>query len=415
MIPASHVFDQSTMAAQLTYDPVVADYRAFFSSLDWSVVERWEAQRSSRGRPAHPEVAFLTGFSIRIRQNLIYTTQLRDFLVKHPLLVIELGFHLVLDFTQPYGFDVEQTLPTRYWLGEKLHKLDRGLPQDLLAGTVHALQEEIPGLGEVVSFDVKHIYAWVQENNERAYVKDRYDKTKRLAGDPDCRLGVKSSTNKELPAGSTEENKELLWGYGSGVAAAPTPDYGDVVLAEYTQPFNEGDITYFRPLHRQAVHALNQYPTHLAADAAYDAQVASTMLPFVTVASLLSRSMLTPRPLLIPMACPSVPSACACTPLSATLIPMVILLNAIAARFSSPQPLARPAIMSSSRKARAVQRTSTTNLGAAPVFSWIAPARSSTPFITSAPLVSASIARPKNSASSAPKSEMVDPSPTSIP
>ncbi len=271
MIPASHVFDQSTMAAQLTYDPVVADYRAFFSSLDWSVVERWEAQRSSRGRPAHPEAAYLKAFLIRIRQNFIYTTQLRDFLVKHPLLVIELGFHLVLDFTQPYGFDVEQTLPTRYWLGEKLQKLDRGLLQDLLAGTVHALQEEIPGLGEVVSFDVKHIYAWVQENNERAYVKDRYDKTKRLAGDPDCRLGVKRSTNKELPDGSTEEKKELLWGYGSGVAAATTPDYGDVVLAEYTQPFNEGDITYFRPLHRQTVVALNQYPTHLAADAAYDA------------------------------------------------------------------------------------------------------------------------------------------------
>jgi hypothetical protein len=72
--------------------------------------------------------------------------------------VIELGFHLVLDFTQPYGFDVEQTLPTRFWLGEKLRQLDRGLLTDLLAGTVHALQDEIPGLGEVVSFDVKHLY-----------------------------------------------------------------------------------------------------------------------------------------------------------------------------------------------------------------------------------------------------------------
>ncbi len=51
------------------------------------------------------------------------------------------------------------------------------------------------------------------------------------------------------------EKKELIWGYGTGVAAATTPDYGDVVLGEYTQPFNEGDITFFRPLYHQAVAA----------------------------------------------------------------------------------------------------------------------------------------------------------------
>lgn len=259
------------MAAQLACDPVVADYRAFFSSLDWSIVEQWDADHHRRGRPGNSTSTYLKAFLVRINEGLIYTKQLRAFLVKHPLLVIDLGFHLVLDFTQPYGFDIEQTLPCRYWFGEKLRSLDRGLLTDLLAGTVHALQEEIPGLGEVVSFDVKHLYAWVKENNKRVYVKDRYDKTQRLIGDPNCKLGVKRSTNKELPDGSTEEEKEMLWGYGSGVAAATTPDYGDVVLAEYTQPFNEGDVTYFRPLYRQAVVALNQFPTHLAADAAYDA------------------------------------------------------------------------------------------------------------------------------------------------
>jgi hypothetical protein len=38
--------------------------------------------------------------------------------------------------------------------------------------------------------------------------------------------------------------KEYLWGYGSGVAAAIIPPYGDVVLVEFTQPFNEDDVTY---------------------------------------------------------------------------------------------------------------------------------------------------------------------------
>lgn len=187
------------------------------------------------------------------------------------MLVIELGFPLVLDFTQPYGFDVQRTLPCRYWFGEKLRKLDRGLLQDWLAATVQALQAEIPGLGEVVSFDVKHIDAWLQENNERAYVTERYDTTKRLAGDSDCKLGVTRSTHQELPDGSTKEKKELIWGSGSGVAAATTADQGDLVLAEDTQPFNAGDVTYFRPLSQQAVVSLNQFPTHLTADAAFDA------------------------------------------------------------------------------------------------------------------------------------------------
>ncbi len=237
MIPSSHFFDQSTMTQLLEHDPVVGGYRALFCLFDWSLVQQWQERRSSRGRPAHPESAYLKAFLVRINEGLSYTSQLRDFLVKHPLLVIELGFRLELDPTAPYGFDVQRTLPCRYWLSEKLRRFDRALLQDLLAATVTALQAEIPGLGETVAFDVKHLYAWVKENNERVYVKDRYDKTQRLAGDPDCRLGVKRSTNQEQPDGSTKEQKELLWGYGSGVAAATTPAYGDVVLAEYTHPF----------------------------------------------------------------------------------------------------------------------------------------------------------------------------------
>ena len=271
MIPASTLFDQSTMAALLDHDPLVQDYRAFFALLDWSLVEQWQAQRSPRGRPAHPESAYLKAFLLRIREGLSYTSQLRRFLLQHPLLVIELGFHLDLAPEAPYGFDIPQTLPCEQWLRAKLRSFDQALLQQLLAATVTALQAEIPGLGETVAFDVKHIYAWVQENNPRAYVPDRYDKTKRLAGDPDCRLGVKRSTNQEHADGTTTEKKEYVWGYGSGVAATTTADYGDVVLAEFTQPFNENDVTYYHPLYQRTVLALDRFPTHLTADAAFDA------------------------------------------------------------------------------------------------------------------------------------------------
>ncbi len=272
MIPSSVIFDQPTLTALLEHDPIVQESRAFFSLLDWSVVEQWQSQCSVYcGTHGHPISAYIKAFLIRVRHGLIYTTQLCSFLRQHPLLIIELGFCLHLDPTAPYGFDVEKTLPSRQWFAQKLRTLDPSLLQALLHATVRALKEEIPGLGEVVAFDVKHLYAWVKENNERAYVPERYDKTHILAGDPDCTLGVKRSTNQEQSDGSTKEKKELIWGYGSGVAAATTADYGDVVLAEYTQPFNEGDVTYFRPLYQQAVVALQDFPTHVTADAAFDA------------------------------------------------------------------------------------------------------------------------------------------------
>ncbi len=46
--------------------------------------------------------------------------------------------------------------------------------------------------------------------------------------------------------------------------------YGDVVLAEYTLPFNEADVTWYRPLFQRAVVAANQFPISVTADAAYD-------------------------------------------------------------------------------------------------------------------------------------------------
>ena len=272
MIPFSHLFDQPTLTALMDHDPLVQEYRALFSLLDWSLVEAWQQQRSTRGRPpVHPESAFLKAFLLRIRQKLSYTTELRAFLLAHPLLIVECGFQLVLDPTFPYGFDPQLTLPTRFWLSEKLRDLDPELLQSLLQATVTNLIQEIPGLGEVVAFDVKHIYAWVQQNNFRVSLPQRFKKDQILPGDPDCKLGVKRSTNQEQPDGTITEKKEMLWGYGSGVAAATTPDYGDIVLAEFTQPFNRGDATYFTPLYHQASIALQAFPKHLTADAAFDA------------------------------------------------------------------------------------------------------------------------------------------------
>jgi hypothetical protein len=271
IIPESHAFDQRTMARMLKYDPLVQRYRTFFGQLDWSVVPEQAPDPSRPGQRPHPQSAYIKAFLIKVVEGLETCSRLRRFLIEHPLLVLSIGFRPKLAWNKPYGFDVERTVPSDRWFRKKQRTLDRRVLQDLLHATVSALQEEIPGLGETVAFDVKHIYARVRENNPRESMKDRFCKEKQPKGDPDCRVGVKRSTNQEQPDGSKKQKKEYLWGYGSGVATSTIPGYGEVVVAEYTQPFNEADVTYYLSLYIQTVSTLGFFPTNITADAAFDA------------------------------------------------------------------------------------------------------------------------------------------------
>jgi hypothetical protein len=271
MIPASARFDQQGLTTELESDPVVQRYRSFFALLDWTAVLERTTVRPWPGQMPHPEAAYIKALLVKLCEHKLYVTDLRRFLVEHPLLVVELGFHLVSDPTQRYGFDVETTIPGDRWLRHKQQTLSNTLLRALLRETVQALQQEIPGLGNTVAVDVKHIYAWVQENNPKAYVTARYDPDRQPRGDGDCRLGVKRSTNQERPDGTMQARKEYIWGYGTGVVAATDPCYGDVVLAEYTQPFNESDPTYYRPLYQRTVETLGFRPKNITADAAFDA------------------------------------------------------------------------------------------------------------------------------------------------
>jgi hypothetical protein len=185
--------------------------------------------------------------------------------------VLEIGFRPIFNWQQPYGFQIERTVPTAHRLSDYQRDLDHWILQDLFAATVWELQKELPGLGETVAFDVKHIYAWVRENNPRESIKDRFCKENQPKGDPDCKVGVKRSTNQKQADGKDMKKKEYLWGYGSGVAAATTAGYGDVVLGEHTLAFKEADVTYFPPLFIQTVALLGFFPTNITADAAFDA------------------------------------------------------------------------------------------------------------------------------------------------
>src|SRR5204863_10201089 len=138
-------FNPSTLQQMRDADPVVQRYRARFALFDWSTIDA--PRPRGPGRPAHPASAYLKAALVRISEHLLTTPRWRAYLLDHPLLVLELGFRPHLDLGQPYGFDVAKTVPSIRHLNSILRTLDARRLADLFDQTVHALQEEIAGLG----------------------------------------------------------------------------------------------------------------------------------------------------------------------------------------------------------------------------------------------------------------------------
>jgi hypothetical protein len=73
-----------------------------------------------------------------------------------------------------------------------------------------------------------------------------------------------------VPASSAARG-DFYWGYGTGVVATKAGDWGEIVLAEFTQPFDQSDVSYFLPLMEATERRLGYRPKIGALDAAFDA------------------------------------------------------------------------------------------------------------------------------------------------
>src|SRR6266702_3527925 len=122
IIPISRQFDQTMLGKLIDTDPVVQRYRTLFALFDWTALEQ-PAKPSGPGRPAHPPSAYVKALLVRIGEHLGSTPRWRAYLLDHPLLVLELGFRPHLDYTQTYGFDVGQTVPSVGHLNAILRRL----------------------------------------------------------------------------------------------------------------------------------------------------------------------------------------------------------------------------------------------------------------------------------------------------
>ncbi len=273
---------------------VAQKYIELFGPLDWDNYP--EPDRGVQpGQVPDPQRAFAAVFLVKLNEEKEYMPGVRDYLLDHPSLVWLFGFRLEPGLDSIYGFDVEASLPTSRHMNRILRNCDNQAHQFLLDSTVQLIGDALPEgveFGKQVSGDTKHIIAWVKENNLKDYVVDRYDPERQPKGDPDCKLGVKKRQNRspqdkkeqaEANNGAQTPKKEGIpkrktqgatyyWGYASGVLGTVIPDgWGEIVLSEYTQTFNESDISYFYPLMNAAERRLGFRPTHGAFDKAYDA------------------------------------------------------------------------------------------------------------------------------------------------
>jgi hypothetical protein len=270
--------------------PIARKYLSLLRPIDWNSFPDRQPNRIWSGpRPASP-VPYLIALLIKLDQRHRSLQQLPEFLIAHPELVWLAGFPLVPCSDSIWGFHVAASVPSATQFSRVLRRLPNDRLQFLLDETVWAIQRALPSdfaFGDVVSIDTKHILAWIQENNPKAYIKEgRFDKTRQPKGDPDCRLGCKRRKNQRkkqefADVTPAKEGKpassvgigigEFYWGYASGVAATKVPGWGEFVLAELTPTFDKSDPSYFFPLMAQVERRLKRRPKNGTADAAYDA------------------------------------------------------------------------------------------------------------------------------------------------
>ena len=261
-------------------------YLTLLGPLDWGHFPERPTSRLWPGPAPLPRAPFVAAYLLKLDKGLKSMGKLRAALVEQPALVWLFGFPLVPSAAYRWGFDVERSLPTARHFSRVLRTLERSQASFLFQATVRLLDAELPAechFGNEISLDTKHILAWVRENNPKAKVAHRYDKTRQPRGDRDCKLGCKKRDNMPTHDGSdhapTQEGLpgsqatvgEFYWGYASGIVATKDPVYGEFVLAELTQPFDQSDQSYFHPLMAQVEETLGRQPQYGALDKAYDA------------------------------------------------------------------------------------------------------------------------------------------------
>jgi hypothetical protein len=144
------------------HDPLVLHYRQIFHTLNFSLLP--EPRTGPKGNS--PEV-YAKAFLVMIEEGIKSSEKLRHFLVRHPALVVFLGFQLKgISHELPFGFHIEETVPSARHLRRKLQEFQNSHLKLLLYDAISKLQK-LGLLNGIAAMDTKEILAYVKENNPK--------------------------------------------------------------------------------------------------------------------------------------------------------------------------------------------------------------------------------------------------------
>jgi len=162
------------------------------------------------------------------------------------------------------GFNPMKPAPSRERFSSFLHDIDH---QELISIRQQLVQKLInvgAVSGNSIAIDSCPIVALLKENNLKTSISDRFDKTKKPAGDRDARLGV-------LIHFPTPFQKEVryFWGYRNHVISDTDTE---LPIWEVTRPANVSDINVAKNLIQEACSFFNLNIQSVLGDANYDSE-----------------------------------------------------------------------------------------------------------------------------------------------
>jgi transposase len=162
------------------------------------------------------------------------------------------------------GFNPMKPAPSTERFSSFLHDTDHHEFTSIRQQLVQELIKAGAVPGDSIAIDSCPIVALLKENNLKTSIVDRFDKTKKPAGDRDARLGVLI----HFPSPFKKEVR-YFWGYRNHVISDTATE---LPIWEVTKPANVSDINVAKDLIQEACSFFNLNVQTVMGDANYDSE-----------------------------------------------------------------------------------------------------------------------------------------------
>lgn len=205
---------------------------------------------SKTGRKGFPKEAMLCAFIVMKCESFTQITDLADYLNNNRLVAYYCGFNIM------------EPLPS-YWTYDRfLKNLDHTMLEEIMASQVKQLFDAGIVDASFIGLDSTPIAANTQQNNPKAFAKNKFSKDNHPKSDPDCALGVHTASNQQ-----NEKHFEFYWGYKSHVLV---DCISGLPLYELTTPANVADSTVAKEILDAANRIIPVKECTFIADKGYD-------------------------------------------------------------------------------------------------------------------------------------------------